>query len=375
MLNAREEDLPLQRPSVTQGRLRTGFGAYPLSECGQAKRVCTGFLVNLRPSRARSTKNEGGVSHPRSLPPSGLGLGERVIPPPSPDECASSPATIRPYGRSSSRCWQFWDAGAARPPDQAGSRHHPSGGGLPSADERAGCRPDHGARLSGDDRPAGALPTLPGCRRPSRADPDALSIGRDRRRRPDQPLRRRAHPYCSLRSGPLAPRTQPQVVGPARLGHEDRQGKRHGAGPCRSRPQARCHPAPHVERPDRVPLRSGARGQRPYLTCMANKPRRATTPVTTIATHKRFTSAPGFNASSDTSEVLSLSSYHRRAAPRGAASSSLLGSPAHRRFSGPPRDLVLDVRRSCNPINGVGRRAPRCAFGSFARTTADREAQ
>ena len=33
------------------------------------------------------------------------------------------------------------------------------------------------------------------------------------------------------------------------------------AGPCRSRPQARCHPAPHVERPDRVPLRSGPRGR------------------------------------------------------------------------------------------------------------------
>src|SRR3954470_22917521 len=74
------------------------------------------------------------------------------------------------------------DAGAARPPDQAGSRHHPSGGGLPSADERAGCRPDHGTRLPGDDRPAGALPTLPGCRRPSRAEADALSIRREEKR-------------------------------------------------------------------------------------------------------------------------------------------------------------------------------------------------
>ena len=48
---------------------------------------------------------------------------------------------------------------------------------------------------------------------------------------------------------------------PARLGHEDRQGTRHGAGPRRGRPQARRHPAPHVERPDRVPLRSGACGR------------------------------------------------------------------------------------------------------------------
>ena len=51
--------------------------------------------------------------------------------------------------------------------------------------------------------------------------------------RPDQPLRRRAHPYCCYEAEPFAPRTQPQVVGAARLGHEDRQGKRHGAGPCR----------------------------------------------------------------------------------------------------------------------------------------------
>ena len=51
---------------------------------------------------------------------------------------------------------------------------------------------------------------------------------------------------------------QPQMVEPARLGHEDRQGTRYGARPRRGRPQARRHPAPHVERRRRVPLRQGA---------------------------------------------------------------------------------------------------------------------
>src|SRR5215207_2907821 len=44
---------------------------------------------------------------------------------------------------------------------------------------------------------------------------DALSIRRDGHRRPDQPLRRRAHPYCSLRSGETI--TQPPARRAARL--------------------------------------------------------------------------------------------------------------------------------------------------------------
>ena len=50
------------------------------------------------------------------------------------------------------------------PEGVSGSRHRPSGRGLPPADECAGRRPDHGARLPGHDRPAAALPRLPGCR-------------------------------------------------------------------------------------------------------------------------------------------------------------------------------------------------------------------
>jgi transposase len=47
------------------------------------------------------------------------------------------------------------------------------------------------------------------------------------------------------------------------LGHEGREGARHGPRPCRSRPQARGHPPSHVERRCRVPLRQGTRcGQR-----------------------------------------------------------------------------------------------------------------
>jgi len=45
------------------------------------------------------------------------------------------------------------------------------------------------------------------------------------------------------------------MVKPARLGHADRQTARHGASPRRRCPQARRHPAPHMARPNRVPLR------------------------------------------------------------------------------------------------------------------------
>ena len=95
------------------------------------------------------------------------------------------------------------------------------------ADERAWRRSHHGARLPGDHRPAGALQAIAGRRRPSRPDPGALPIRRDRHLRQGQPLRRRARPHGSLRGGPHAARAKPQVAGLASLGHEGRQGARH----------------------------------------------------------------------------------------------------------------------------------------------------
>lgn len=50
-------------------------------------------------------------------------------------------------------------------------------------------------------------------------------------------------------------RAEQEVVEPARVGHEHRQAPRHGARPGRGRPQARRHPASHVGRRGRVPLR------------------------------------------------------------------------------------------------------------------------
>jgi hypothetical protein len=75
--------------------------------------------------------------------------------------------------------------------------------------------------------------------------------------RQDKPLRRRTRPHGALRGSPHVARTQSQMVEPARLGHADRQAARHGACPRRRRPQARRHPASHVARPNRVPLRPG----------------------------------------------------------------------------------------------------------------------
>ena len=53
-----------------------------------------------------------------------------------------------------------------------------------------------------------------------------------------------------------------QVVEPARLGTGRRQAPRHGQGQGCGRPKARRHPAPHVERRHRLPLRQGGRGLR-----------------------------------------------------------------------------------------------------------------
>ena len=66
---------------------------------------------------------------------------------------------------------------------------------------------------------------------------------------------RRTRTHGALRSGTHPARAQPQMVEPAGLGNEGRQDARHGARSRRSRAQARRHPASHVERRDRVPLR------------------------------------------------------------------------------------------------------------------------
>ena len=55
-----------------------------------------------------------------------------------------------------------------------------------------------GARLSGDDRPAGSVPTLTASRCASWPHAGALPVGRDRQPGQDQPLRRRTCPHGSL---------------------------------------------------------------------------------------------------------------------------------------------------------------------------------
>lgn len=89
-------------------------------------------------------------------------------------------------------------AEGVRPADQASSRHRPQGGGLPAADERAGRRADHRARLPRHHRPAGAVRFEPGGGRASRADAVALPVRRDRHSGKDQPLRRRTGAHGAL---------------------------------------------------------------------------------------------------------------------------------------------------------------------------------
>ena len=111
-------------------------------------------------------------------------------------------------------------------------------------------------------RPAGPLSKVARCRRPSRPDAAALSIWRNRRTGPYQPMRRRTGPYRTLRGSPLAADPQHQMVGVACLGHEHRQTPGHGTCPCRGRPQAGGDPAPHVGRWQRVPLGQAGRSAR-----------------------------------------------------------------------------------------------------------------
>ena len=105
-------------------------------------------------------------------------------------------------------------------------------------------RPERFRRLAGRGRASGP-------------HAGALPIGRDRHPGQGQPLRRRTRPHRALRGRPYAARAQQEMVEPARLGHEGRQASRHGARPRGGRPQARRHPAPHVER--RRPSSASAR--------------------------------------------------------------------------------------------------------------------
>ena len=111
------------------------------------------------------------------------------------------------------------------------------------------------------DQP-GPLSQVARCRRPSRPDAAALSVWRDRRAGPHQPMRRRTGPHRTLRGSPFAADPQHQMVGVASLGHEHRQAPGHGTRPRRGRPQAGGDPAPHVGRRQRVPLGQAGR-QRP----------------------------------------------------------------------------------------------------------------
>jgi hypothetical protein len=74
--------------------------------------------------------------------------------------------------------------------------------------------------------------------------PVILSIRRNIRRGLGQPMRRRAGTHGALRSRPFASGLQQKVVGPASVGHEDRQTSLHVESQGRGRPKARGHSSP-----------------------------------------------------------------------------------------------------------------------------------
>jgi transposase len=86
-------------------------------------------------------------------------------------------------------------------------------------------------------------------------DPATLSIRRNRRPGPGQPMRRRAGAHGAPRSSPFSSGLPLKVTGPASVGHEDRQTPWHGESQGRGRPQGRGHSSPDVGRRRRVPVR------------------------------------------------------------------------------------------------------------------------
>jgi transposase len=140
-------------------------------------------------------------------------------------------------------------------------------------------RPDHRARLPRHGRPAGALPAIAGGGRASGSHPARCQAGetdiqgkvsrcgdelaRTARDEAAHRLLVRGKKWSSRRAWGMTVAQHRGPVGSADIPPGDRA-KPDGARPRRGRPQARRRPAPHVERPDRVPLRQGARcGRRP----------------------------------------------------------------------------------------------------------------
>jgi len=156
-------------------------------------------------------------------------------------------------------CRSCHDVTRTRPADQASARYRPRGEGLSPSDDCSGRWPDHGACLPGHDRPAGSVQKLSSRGSASGPDAGAIPIRRDRRPGQGEPMWRRARPHGALRSGSFGTRAQQEMVGSARLGYADRQAPRHGTRSGRGRPQARRHPASHMDRRDGVPLRQESR--------------------------------------------------------------------------------------------------------------------
>ena len=173
-----EQDRPQRRPRAGADH---AHGLVPAGSCQEppvpAVALAAGGAAHGAQRDALASRTWCGRSCARPASSSARPAG-----PPLPSACASWPATIRRDGRSSSRCWPSWPrcwTQFARLTRQV-LDYRARRGGLPAADERAGRRADHRARLPRHHRPTGALPTLAGRRRPSRPDAGALSVRRDR---------------------------------------------------------------------------------------------------------------------------------------------------------------------------------------------------
>jgi hypothetical protein len=93
------------------------------------------------------------------------------------------------------------DAAGVCKVDQTGSRHRAGRAHLPAPNDLAWRWPPDGSGLPSDDRSAGTVQKIEGCRRRSSGpDPATLSIRRNRRPGTHQPMRRRTGAHGSLAS-------------------------------------------------------------------------------------------------------------------------------------------------------------------------------
>ena len=128
-----------------------------------------------------------------------------------------------------------------------------------AVDVGAGRRRDRGAHLCLGDRRSRPVQIVEGGGRAFRADAEEVSIGRDRRHRPDQQDRRCFGVRTALYEAAHVILTRPvKGSGLKSWAMQARQARRHEEGQGGARPQARRDPAPHAGRWDELPRRQSA---------------------------------------------------------------------------------------------------------------------